>query len=80
MSSTVCFPIALTSSSSAAALPAVRSRIKAQIGITDAVLCERKQVTSGTTWHAAGLVTQLGATRNMTECEYTGELFDQLEI
>jgi 4-methylaminobutanoate oxidase (formaldehyde-forming) len=38
-----------------------------RIGITDVVLCERKQLTSGTTWHAAGLVTQLRATRRMTE-------------
>ncbi len=52
----------------------------AKIGITDVVLCERKQLTSGTTWHAAGLVTQLRATRNMTElAKYTGELFGSLE-
>lgn len=51
-----------------------------KIGITDAVLCERKQLTCGTTWHAAGLVTQLRATRNMTElAKYTGELFGSLE-
>jgi len=51
-----------------------------KIGITDVVLCERKQLTSGTTWHAAGLVTQLRATRNMTElAKYTGELFGSLE-
>lgn len=52
----------------------------AKIGITDVVLCERKQLTCGTTWHAAGLVTQLRATRNMTElAKYTGELFASLE-
>jgi len=52
----------------------------AKIGITDVVLCERKQLTCGTTWHAAGLVTQLRATRNMTElAKYTGELFSGLE-
>lgn len=52
----------------------------AKIGITDVVLCERKQLTCGTTWHAAGLVTQLRATRNMTElAKYTGELFGSLE-
>ena len=27
-----------------------------KIGITNVVLLERKQLTSGTTWHAAGLV------------------------
>jgi len=43
-----------------------------KIGITDVVLLERKQLTSGTTWHAAGLVGQLRATRNMTElAQYT---------
>lgn len=51
-----------------------------KIGITDVVLCERRQLTSGTTWHAAGLVTQLRATRRMTElAKYTGELFGTLE-
>jgi 4-methylaminobutanoate oxidase (formaldehyde-forming) len=51
-----------------------------KLGITDVVLCERKQLTCGTTWHAAGLVTQLRATRNMTElAKYTGELFYDLE-
>lgn len=51
-----------------------------KIGITDVVLCERQQLTSGTTWHAAGLVTQLRATRRMTElAKYTGELFGDLE-
>lgn len=52
----------------------------AKIGITDVVLCERKQLTCGTTWHAAGLVTQLRATQRMTElAQYTGELFGRLE-
>jgi len=47
-----------------------------KLGITDVVLLERKQLTCGTTWHAAGLVTQLRATRRMTElAKYTGELF-----
>lgn len=51
-----------------------------KIGIEDVVLFERKQLTCGTTWHAAGLVTQLRATRNMTElAKYTGELFRDLE-
>lgn len=51
-----------------------------KLGISDVVLCERKQLTSGTTWHAAGLVTQLRATRQMTElAQYTGELFGRLE-
>lgn len=50
-----------------------------KLGIGDVVLLERKQLTCGTTWHAAGLVTQLRATRNMTElAKYTGELFHNL--
>ena len=31
----------------------------AKIGWKDVVLLERKQLTSGTTWHAAGLIAQL---------------------
>jgi len=51
-----------------------------RIGITDVVLLERKQLTCGTTWHAAGLVGQLRATRNMTElAKYTTELMKGLE-
>src|SRR5512145_3229901 len=51
-----------------------------RIGITDVVLVERKQLTSGTTWHAAGLVGQLRATRNLTElAKYTTGLFEKLE-
>lgn len=51
-----------------------------KLGITDVVLLERQQITSGTTWHAAGLVGQLRATRNLTElAKYTTELFKGLE-
>ena len=51
-----------------------------KIGITDVVLLERKQLTCGTTWHAAGLVGQLRATQNMTRlAQYTSELFATLE-
>ena len=52
-----------------------------KIGITDVVLLERKQLTSGTTWHAAGLVGQLRASRNMTElAKYTTELMKGQEF
>lgn len=48
--------------------------------ITNVVVLERKQLTSGTTWHAAGLVGQLRATRNLTElAKYTTSLFEGLE-
>ncbi|MBG1231596.1 GcvT family protein [Aestuariivirga litoralis] len=51
-----------------------------KIGITNVVVLERKQLTSGTTWHAAGLVGQLRASRNLTElAKYTTSLFEGLE-
>ena len=51
-----------------------------KLGITDVVLLERKQLTCGTTWHAAGLVGQLRATRNLTElAKYTAGLYHSLE-
>ncbi|MDH3792659.1 MAG: FAD-binding oxidoreductase, partial [Rhodospirillales bacterium] len=51
-----------------------------KIGWRDVVLLERKKLTCGTTWHAAGLVGQLRATANMTRlAQYTAELFATLE-
>ena len=51
-----------------------------KIGISNVVVLERKQLTSGTTWHAAGLVGQLRASRNLTElAKYTAGLFEGLE-
>lgn len=53
----------------------------AKIGWTDIVLLERKQLTSGTTWHAAGLIAQLRATQNMTRlAKYSQELYGELEL
>ncbi len=52
----------------------------AKLGLSDVVLLERKQLTSGTTWHAAGLVGQLRQSINMTQlARYTGELYRGLE-
>ncbi|SPJ26651.1 GcvT family protein [Falsiruegeria mediterranea] len=49
-------------------------------GWSDVVLLERKQLTSGTTWHAAGLIAQLRATANMTKlAKYSQELYGTLE-
>ena len=46
----------------------------------DVVLLERQQITSGTTWHAAGLIGQLRGSINMTRlARYTRELYDGLE-
>ncbi|MBL9074053.1 FAD-dependent oxidoreductase [Tabrizicola sp.] len=43
-------------------------------------LLERNQLTSGTSWHAAGIVGPLRATPNMTKIAmYAGTLFPQLE-
>ena len=51
-----------------------------KLGWNDVVLLERKQLTSGTTWHAAGLVGQLRQSINMTQlARYTGELYRGLE-
>ena len=52
----------------------------AKQGWTDVVLLERKKLTSGTTWHAAGLIAQLRASQNMTRlAKYTQELYGTLE-
>ncbi|MGE4660651.1 MAG: FAD-dependent oxidoreductase, partial [Arenicellales bacterium] len=52
----------------------------AELGVSDVVLLERKALTSGTTWHAAGLVGQLRATQNLTRlAQYTTDLYAQLE-
>ncbi|WP_111734828.1 GcvT family protein [Roseovarius amoyensis] len=51
-----------------------------KLGWRDVVLLERKQLTSGTTWHAAGLIGQLRATANMTRlARYSAELYLGLE-
>ncbi len=51
-----------------------------KLGWKDVVLLERKQLTSGTTWHAAGLIAQLRATANMTRlAKYSQELYGSLE-
>ena len=51
-----------------------------KFGWSDVVLLERKRLTSGTTWHAAGLVGQLRATANLTKlAQYTTQLYATLE-
>ncbi|MEL7253343.1 MAG: FAD-dependent oxidoreductase [Pseudomonadota bacterium] len=53
----------------------------AKQGWKDVVLLERKQLTCGTTWHAAGLIAQLRATANMTKlAKYSQELYGSLEV
>jgi len=51
-----------------------------RLGWTDVVLLERRQLTSGTTWHAAGLIGQLRASANMTRlAKYSADLYRGLE-
>ena len=51
-----------------------------KLGWTDVVLLERKQLTSGTTWHAAGLIGQLRPSQNMTRlAKYSADLYGALE-
>jgi glycine/D-amino acid oxidase-like deaminating enzyme len=51
-----------------------------KLGWDDVVLLERKQLTCGTTWHAAGLVGQLRPSQNMTKlAKYTAELYTRIE-
>lgn len=52
----------------------------ARLGITDVLLLEQGRLTSGTTWHAAGLVGQMRPNRNMTRMSKYGiELYATLE-
>ncbi|WP_415233884.1 GcvT family protein [Pseudorhodobacter sp.] len=52
----------------------------AKAGWTDIVLLERKRLTSGTTWHAAGLIGQLRGSVNMTRlAKYSADLYVNLE-
>ena len=52
----------------------------AKLGLRDITLLERHQLTSGTTWHAAGLIMQLRSTHALTElAKYNVELYSKLE-
>ena len=52
----------------------------AKRGVEDVVLLERKQLTCGTTWHAAGLVSMLWPTPTLTNlAKYSHELYGKLE-
>ncbi|MEM7753951.1 MAG: FAD-dependent oxidoreductase, partial [Pseudomonadota bacterium] len=52
----------------------------AERGWTDIVLLERKKLTCGTTWHAAGLIGQLRPNQNMTRlAKYSADLYGRLE-
>ena len=53
----------------------------ADMGCTDVVLLERDQLTCGTTWHAAGLMTTYGSTSetSLSIRRYSHELYARLE-
>ena len=48
--------------------------------ISDVVVLEQNTLTAGTTWHAAGLVSQLKSTHSLTKlATYSARLFEELE-
>src|SRR5688572_33003286 len=52
----------------------------AKLGWKDVLLIERHKLTSGSTWHAAGLVGQLRTSANITQLlKYSVELYGMLE-
>ena len=51
-----------------------------KLGWKDVLLLERRDISCGTTWHAAGLVGQLRATHNLTRlAKYGADLYEGLE-
>lgn len=51
-----------------------------KLGKRDVVVLERNTLTSGTTWHAAGLIMQTRGTHSLTEiAKYNAELYSSLE-
>ena len=52
----------------------------ARRGITDVLVLEQGRLTGGTTWHAAGLVSQLKSSHSLTRlATYSARLFEDLE-
>ena len=51
-----------------------------KMGWKDVVIVEKGELTSGSTWHAAGLVGQLRSERNITRMlQYSVSLYEKLE-
>ena len=51
-----------------------------KLGVRDVVLLERNRLTSGTTWHAAGLIRSALYSQNLTRlAKYTVDLYTRLE-
>jgi 4-methylaminobutanoate oxidase (formaldehyde-forming) len=52
----------------------------ARRGVTDVVVVEQGALTGGTTWHAAGLVSQLKSSHSLTRlATYSARLYEELE-
>jgi len=52
----------------------------AKRGVTDVLVLEQGELTGGTTWHAAGLVSQLKSNHSLTRlATYSARLFESLE-
>ena len=52
-----------------------------RLGCRDVLLLERNELTSGTSWHAAGIVGPLRSSMNLTKLAiYATELFPALEV
>ena len=52
----------------------------AKAGMTDVVLVDKNELTSGSTWHAAGGVTTLNSDANVSRLQkYTFDLYRELE-
>src|SRR3984957_321345 len=53
----------------------------AELGMTEVVLLERDRLTSGTTWHAAGLVASAGMSSEtmLWIQQYSRQLYERLE-
>src|ERR1700685_1918616 len=50
-----------------------------KLGVSDIVLLERRQLTCGTTWHAAGLLTSLRDTETQTRLAlYSQKLYQEI--
>ena len=53
----------------------------AKRGVGDLVLLEENELTSGSTWHAAGLCTQFNSSLNLMKLlQYSLRLYDSLEV
>ena len=52
----------------------------AELGVSNAILLERNQLTSGTTWHSAAQVRALRSSQNLTRMiQYSVDLYSRLE-